>query len=686
MIKKIKRKYQKSNKKRVKLFSFLFALFLSLVSGVAYATVVNGPGAIPNGINSYNGFVEDSTRYTSYAWFPKDGFMGLGNVMSGVFNSFVQAIFWVAKRIFEVCALIYDKLTDTSAIDGLAKSVINTSGSIFEALRSGDNAVVSLLLILMVVYLLWNYFVNNANFFKGLFRYLMVVGVAFMLFTKNGSGEYKLWYLYNKTSTAIDQVVSSLETTFNNSVSKDNPNGLLSSNGTSKDMVLNAYFSMAIWDNYRGMNSVVTSNDGKVNYSVPDDVLKQFPGYDWSTKGGAKNKLLLNGKGYTIKQLIEDDVAGYNKKDFKLLGGGSFKAWGQKFTYAVSGIIDASSLGVLLAGLGIARFVASITVLIIFIVLPICLMMALVPTMENVLFNIFKKLLFTTFFSSGINLIVLVTLWVYDVIDAVLVGLFVANGFVLAFAKLITLWTLYKKRDSLLSLVTANRTKGLSNGFTQFIDRKADRLKQSGVRAKDKVKSVAASGVGSAVDLGQKAYGATTWSERADARKQVRADKERRKDLARQNRVDAYANYRENEKDLKADYKSGALSKEAYALGGEYSKMARDKELATADSRAARQVAEEKLGKQKWENQRNYEENNSTPKIGPVATTVKAEEKLTQEKEKKQENQKTTNSTAAKPRRVAATQMRKEQKRAVDGTLKVTPSFKQIERMRNPYE
>lgn len=84
-----------------------------------------------------------------------------------------------------------------------------------------------------------------------------------------------------------------------------------------------------------------------------------------------------------------------------------------------------------------------------------------------IVFNFLKRLGSAVFVSGLLSLCSLVFLWVYDVLSFLLTALFLGNPLLIAMAKVAVIWYLWKKRDFIVSILTANRVSNLNNSFTR---------------------------------------------------------------------------------------------------------------------------------------------------------------------------------------------------------------------------
>lgn len=385
------------------------------------------------------------SQFTSKVWFGNDWF-GLSAEMLYLINGFVQSVFWVTKSIFYVCAGIYEYLSDLSAFDSYVLTALIKSSQVFEGLKTQFLPAVG---IAMAVYVSYIFFVKNGSFVQTLLKLLITFTCASMLFGQY-NGKYVMKHVYDGMIVITDEVV---EKTFQGiSFGDDNLTTDKAFTGQGKSAVLDKYFDIAIWQPYKYLNGDVLGVDGgNVSFFFTDqeyiDLLEYNSGDD----------------GFKLNDVEIKNVVGTNKEPKNMM----MKAnWGKKFTYAFSSLIDAFVLGVILDVFAIAAFVMRLMIILLIILGAFVAIIAMFPTMDNVLVNFIKSVGINLSLSGLMSFFALVLLWFYDVLSAILNTLLVGQPFLMAVAKILILWGLYKKRDTIVSILTANRVSRLSNRLT----------------------------------------------------------------------------------------------------------------------------------------------------------------------------------------------------------------------------
>lgn len=405
-------------------------------------------------------------RFTSKVWFDK-GFWGFGSQTAYLINSFVQMLFWLTKTVFFVCAKIYEKLTDTSQFDEYINIALSSSASVFKELASPNSSLLYFIGALMFSYVAYVYFVQQGNFIRTLLKVALVYACSSMLFYQH-DGKYVLWHVYNGMNT-ITSDIAALSITSQTFSEKDKPldkklveqlpesdqqtvaDGLL---GTKeRNAVLDKYFDIAVWQPYQYMNGKVTEIDGNViKFDVTPEQFVQLLDYD---------------SGNDVFEIGNEKISDFVGKGEDIHHPMLSASWGAKFTYAVASLVDSLVLGVILDVFAVMSFGTKIQIILLMVLSGFIALISMIPTFENVLFNFLKRLGGAVAVSGLLTLCSLVLLWVYDILSLILTFLFIGNSLLIALAKIAIMWYLWKKRDFILSILTANRVSNLNNSFTR---------------------------------------------------------------------------------------------------------------------------------------------------------------------------------------------------------------------------
>lgn len=394
----------------------------------------------------YDQFKDDLDRFTSKAYFKGD-FLGFSSETNYLINSFVQAIFWVNKTIFSMTATIYEKLDSDGDINKSIVDVLNIAGDTYNSLMTSQ--VLLFVGGLFVSYAYYEYAKRGGGFFTSLLKLFVTFGVVTVFFTKSATGDYYLTRAYTNVDSALTGVASSVSKLEN----------AYSSKGYGEGSPLDSYFEQAIWEPYAYMNADKVSEDKakykglKLNLSEKD--LKALLAYDSDDK-----KFKLNDK--TMEEIV------YNGDKVKIKN--LSNNWGDKFSYAIGSIFKTTVLGIIIDAFAIFRFVLRITLLILFVLSPFVALISFIPTMQIVLLNFAKRMGITVGLSGFMDFFAIMALFIYKMIDDVVSDLFTANYLLVVFVEIIVLVMLWKKRDWLVSILTADRLR-VSSSFGRFPNR-----------------------------------------------------------------------------------------------------------------------------------------------------------------------------------------------------------------------
>lgn len=393
----------------------------------------------------YDQFKDDLDRFTSKAYFKGD-FWGFSSETNYLINSFVQAIFWVNKTIFSMMATIYDSLDKNSSLNTQIVDILNIAGDTYNSLMTSQ--VLLFVGGLFVSYAYYEYAKRGGGFFTSLLKLFVTFGVVTIFFTKSATGDYYLTRAYTNVDSALTGVASSVSKLEN----------AYSSKGYGEGSPLDSYFEQAIWEPYAYMNADKVSEDKakykglKLNLSEKD--LKALLAYDSDDK-----KFKLNDK--TMEEIV------YNGDKVKIKN--LSNNWGDKFSYAIGSIFKTTVLGIIIDAFAIFRFVLRITLLILFVLSPFVALISFIPTMQIVLLNFAKRIGITVGLSGFMDFFAIMALFIYKMIDDV-VSTFFNNYLLVVFVEIIVLVMLWKKRDWLVSILTADRLR-VSSSFGRFPNR-----------------------------------------------------------------------------------------------------------------------------------------------------------------------------------------------------------------------
>lgn len=399
-------------------------------------------------------YVKDKlSQITSKVWF-KDSWFGLDTTMLYLINKIVQAVFWLAKFFFTIFASIYDKLLESpELIASYVSDIISATASVFNSLRSVTFPIIG---ASMAIYLAYIYFIKHGSFFKTLLRLVLVFACSVLFFSKYSDGTYVVARFYTNTT--------SVTTNLSSTVTKSLTGTKLTT--PSSDGALTEYAKSAIWNPYSYMNSDTADTDN--GFALTDEELKSLVDYN---DGDDDFKVSNGDKETSIKDLAGSED---NPKNSMLKSN-----WGAMFSYAIVAVLESLLMGLILVFFAIMQFILNVALLILLVFTPLALIFAMVPTFENILFNMTKKLGGTIVLSGLMTLLATIALYFNNILTTITTAIGFENMIVGYVLKSIVLVILWKKRDYFLSILTANRIHHISNRFTQRIDKVGRKLQDN---------------------------------------------------------------------------------------------------------------------------------------------------------------------------------------------------------------
>lgn len=399
-------------------------------------------------------YVKDNlSQITSKVWF-KDSWFGLDTTMLYLINKIVQAVFWLAKFFFTIFASIYDKLVESPELfASYVSDIISATASVFDSLRSVTFPIIG---ASMAIYLAYIYFIKHGSFFKTLLRLVLVFACSVLFFSKYSDGTYVVARFYTNTT--------SVTTNLSSTVTKSLTGTKLTT--PSSDGALTEYAKSAIWNPYSYMNSDTADTDN--GFSLTDEELKSLVDYN---DGDDDFKVSNGHKETSIKDLAGSED---NPKNSMLKSN-----WGAMFSYAIVAVLESLLMGLILVFFAIMQFILNVALLILLVFTPLALIFAMVPTFENILFNMTKKLGGTIVLSGLMTLLATIALYFNNILTTITTAIGFENMIVGYVLKAIVLVILWKKRDYFLSILTANRIHHISNRFTQHIDKAGRKLQDN---------------------------------------------------------------------------------------------------------------------------------------------------------------------------------------------------------------
>lgn len=407
---------------------------------------------------NYENAIPFLDKITSKVWFGNDVF-GLESETLYLINSFVQAVFWLTKFIFRYSSLSYELLTSTDGFNVYLTQALTYSSQIFNSVKSYFLPLIGVSMAMMASYV---HFVKQGSFFKTLLRMLIGFSIASSMFMSY-NGKFVIQNIYDGTTDIANELANSVTNVPNSS---DKP-------------VLDQYFDTAVWKPYKDMN--FEKNEDGTGYNFSEKEMISIVDYE---SGDDKFNVKSDNEEIEIKKFVGsgDEVKNKMMKAY----------WGLKFSYAVASLLDSIVLGILLVGFGLVAFVLKMGLILFILLGSFFFVFAMFPFMENILFNMIKRMLGFILLSSLIDFFSAMAIWFYTMLSTILVAVTKDNSILSAILKILVFWLMWKNKYALLSLFSFEsvRIKGqeLSRKLTNTRENVANsKLTQFGKRGAGKV-------------------------------------------------------------------------------------------------------------------------------------------------------------------------------------------------------
>ena len=400
---------------------------------------------------TFDGTYEDAMNHldlmTSKVWFGND-VLGMNSETMYLINTLIQGVFWIAKGIFYVCALVYEKLSSTESLDPYIKLSLDSGRMLFNILKNEFGFVA---VILGTAYAYYDYALKNGSFIKNIIKMLVTIACSFMLFSQY-NGKYVVQHVTDNAFMISQEVSGKVVNGLSKTLEESTNTQTTSLSGKDKHTVLTQYFKTTIWQAFKYMNSEVTIKEGQPKFSFTEEQFRElvfYPSGDGEFKVGDKK----------IKDIVgsKDKVNNVMMKD----------AWGKKTMYALAAIVDTLVLGIILDAFALFSFVSILLIILLLLLGAFVALLALFPKLEGFLFNWGRKLGTTIFVSSLATFFAVVVLWFYDLLTIVLSGLFNGNPILVAAAKVAIFIIVWKKRYWLMTMMTANQISVTTRNFAR---------------------------------------------------------------------------------------------------------------------------------------------------------------------------------------------------------------------------
>ncbi|MCJ1978314.1 hypothetical protein [Pseudolactococcus paracarnosus] len=424
--------------------------------------------------------IPDFSKYQVYREKVGEGMLN----PSALFNNFISNIFVGIPleflRILVGVATVLSQLLDiSSSLGGVQKSIMTASQNVFLALIGGTNgtitttSVAGFLVILSIIYLLYQWFNGKGRFISSLFHLLAVVVTMFFFF-----GTFTYTNTKNEQQTAMGgQIAFDTVTT----ISKKAQDGITSSlTGYSSPNESSSFFEDFVLKPASNL-----ANFGNVDGKLADG--KDY--FDYDKANGKKGQSYVDGVAKNSNGYLQNDGGRFGEEIM-----GVFIETMNLFIYV---------LPVLLVDLLISIFGLVLCLLI--MLWPISALMSFIPMFRNAFFHVIKvsmgvlvaPTLLTVFLSFIFYLITRIDYAVLStatgskvtdlvgslsLIDGPLLMAVLLTIFILKIGLMIAIW---KNKGKIISLVTGgssagqelmNHTDNLVNHISQGVQTFKDRV------------------------------------------------------------------------------------------------------------------------------------------------------------------------------------------------------------------
>ncbi|MEY8462194.1 DUF308 domain-containing protein [Streptococcus merionis] len=385
-------------------------------------------------------------KITSKVWFKGD-FWGLSAETNYLINNFVQAVFWIAKMIFYVCSGIYEFLMAFEGFGSYLDSALGFSSQIFKGLFGLGISTLALVLAVFFAYLA--YATKGANFFRELFRNLLPIACVMVLFGQV-KGEFMIKRFYDGLNENTAVIATSVSQSLKGNTITETP-GISVDSGTA---VLDQYFESTIWQAYKYMNSDYRNAIGANPDFVMEGHFERLVFYD-----SGNDDFDVNGT--KISDVVGDDKNPKNKM--------MQAAWGKKFMFATASIVDVSIFGVMIDAVAITGMVLKVMAIIMILLGAFSGILALFPSMENVIIVWMKRFGVVLLLSGFLNIFTVLLMWLFNLLSSWLMIAFEGNMILSALTKAAIIFLIWKNRNWFVDILTSGRMRSVDNALTRKI-------------------------------------------------------------------------------------------------------------------------------------------------------------------------------------------------------------------------
>lgn len=349
---------------------------------------------------------------------------------------FVNLFFFLLNLVVGFFSLMIRIMENIDLYDSYKTYVYNAAKSIWKGLTGSTSgglssgSLVSMLLTIGAFYLFYQYFFSRGNFMRKVLHVLLVVLLGFGYFGTVASTSGGL-YILDTVDNLADTVTSKIS---NISVSS----GENKSIKVGKSMA-DSYIAQTSYTAY------VFVNTGQENGKYVNNQTSEEEAFDDAKVLGSVDD---SGKFVAVKNKDRKDYLdklGDKADDGKEKNRWVSAVWDYLFIktfYVIFKIIEATVIAVPIILVQLLNLIAQLLVLVMILLFPIALLISFVPTMQDIIFGIFKVMFGGLVFPTITTLITLIIFYIEKVIETLITSGF--DGVIESFPSLGTFALLFK--------------------------------------------------------------------------------------------------------------------------------------------------------------------------------------------------------------------------------------------------
>lgn len=365
-------------------------------------------------------------------------------IFVGALNALANMFYKLAVLIWQMFDVLLAFLGDTSGIKALSKQIFKVSSGFYDNLYS---SLISLFILVIVVFSMYVFVSKNERTgYKTLGMFFLIVILNYGFFT---NGEKTISSLFDATNEVQQMIVKSVK--FKDDVEEqDDVVKDLNLKKNENEELRNVLFEQSVKKTF----ALINFGTMKYDSERMDKFLITKEQYEKAVKDKNVAKKLdeAEGQGGIVANAVTKDGELYMNK--------SVVGWKVLLAFlSIPHVIITMLPSVLFA---LINFLLRLILLGMVLLAPIMAIVSLIPTMNEVIFRLFRMLLELTGFTIGTTFASVVIIYFFNVMDNLIIGkvqdgnITLLVGLILKFAFL-KLLVMFK--DKLIALFTANKIK-----------------------------------------------------------------------------------------------------------------------------------------------------------------------------------------------------------------------------------